>query len=266
MSLWQHLDALRGVLTRMAAILAAAVTALFIAMPKLFDKAILWPCRADFPLYRLFDKGNEWFYAFNGDSVTGTNASSEAFNVSLININLGSQLMVQMTTAMYLGLILTFPFLVYQLWGFVSPGLYPREKQHARRAFLFANTMFYAGIAAGYFVVFPIALRFLSQYQLSEAITNTLTLDSYIGCFMTTILLMGVVFELPLLTWLLGAAGVLDRGFFKRYRRYAIVACLMVSALVTPTGDPLSLFVVFIPIYGLWELGARLVKSRPAHK
>lgn len=121
--------------------------------------------------------------------------------------------------------------------------------------------MFYAGVATGYYLVFPLALRFLATYSLSDTITPMISLDSYMSNFFTLILLMGAVFELPLLAWLLGKMGFLTRGFFKKYRRHAIVALLIVAGFITPTGDPFTLFAVFIPIYALWELSARLVPA-----
>lgn len=259
MSFWEHLDALRTVLIRMAVTLTVAAVALFIAMPRIFDNVILWPCDGSFPLYALFN-------ATDGSSHSGIlpDLSGDTFHVDLININLASQLMVQVSTSFHLALVLTFPILIYQLWSFVSPGLYPRERRNARRAFLFANSMFYLGVAAGYFMVFPIALRFLADYTLSETIRNTLTLDSYIDNFMTITMLMGIVFELPLLAWLLGNMGLLTRRFFSKYRRHAIVALLIAAAFITPTGDPFSLFAVFIPLYLLWELGAFLVPPSPS--
>ncbi len=261
MSFWEHLDALRSTLIRMAVTLFGAMAVLFVAMPGIFDTVILWPCRGDFPLYQLLGAtataaGGAWelFAGFDGGD----------FAVELININLGSQLMVQMSTSVLLALVLTFPVLVYQLWSFVAPGLYAHERRHARKAFLFANTMFYIGVATGYFMVFPLALRFLSTYQLSASITNTITLDSYIDNFMTISLLMGVVFELPLLAWLLGKAGILTRRFFSRYRRHAIVALLVAAGFITPTADPFSMFAVFLPLYILWEGAAWLVPEGDA--
>ena len=254
MTFWEHLDALRGTLIRMAVTLFGVMAVLFVAMPWIFDAVILWPCRADFPFYRLLD------------SISRTSGLLEDFvsvndSIDLININLGSQLMVQMSTSVLLALVLTFPVQVYLLWRFVAPGLYERERRYAGRAFFAANTMFYLGVAMGYFMVFPLALRFLSQYQLSEAIENTITLDSYIDNFMTISLLMGLVFELPLLAWLLGRIGVLNRRFFGRYRRHAVVVLLVLAGFITPTADPFSMFAVFLPIYMLWEAAAWLVPA-----
>lgn len=253
MSFWDHLDEFRGVLIKMALTLITVGTALFIFMPEIFDKVILWPCESDFPLYRAFAS------TAGSTSSLLPDFSGEGFSVSLINIQLASQLFVHMSTSLHLALIICFPIVVYQLWCFISPGLYPEERRGAKKAFLFANTMFYLGVTVGYFIVFPLALRFLADYQLSEKIPNTITLDSYMDNFMTITMLMGVVFELPLLAWLLGKIGLLTRGFFARYRRHAIVALLVAAALITPTGDPFTLFAVFIPLYALWEGSAMLV-------
>ena len=119
--------------------------------------------------------------------------------------------------------------------------------------------MFYLGVTVGYFLVFPLAVRFLSTYQLSENIRPIVSLDSYMDNFFTLLLMMGAVFELPLLAWVLGKMGMLTRGFFSTYRRHAVVVLLIIAALITPTGDPFTLFIVFIPIYTLWEASARLV-------
>ncbi len=124
--------------------------------------------------------------------------------------------------------------------------------------------MFYLGVGVGYFVVFPLALRFLATYSLSPGIESMVSLDSYMDNFFTLILVMGVVFELPLLAWLLGKMGFLTRGFFRKYRRHAIVILLIAAGLITPTGDPFTLFAVFIPIYALWEFSATLVPPEEA--
>ena len=121
--------------------------------------------------------------------------------------------------------------------------------------------MFYIGLAVGYFLVFPITLRFLYTYQLSGAITNSLSLDPYMDNFMMLNLIMGITFELPLLAWALSSIGLLRRQFFKRYRRHAIVVLLILAAVITPTGDPFTLMIVFLPIYLLYEASAIIVKK-----
>lgn len=253
LSFWGHLDALRKVLIRMAIVLAVFMGVAFAYMPEIFDRFVLAPCHSDFVLYRFFQRVTEeipWFPKF----------SMEGFEVKLININLATQFFTHISSAFWLGLTAAFPVLLYLLWSFVRPALYPTEKRGARIAFLLGSVMFYAGVAVGYFVVFPITLRFLYDYHISTSIVNQLSLSSYMDNFYLLNLMMGVVFELPLLAWTLSAAGVLHRDFFKRYRRHAIVALLVLAAVITPTGDPFTLMVVFLPIYMLYELSAFLVK------
>lgn len=246
----EHFDALRKVLFRIALVLVALGVAAFVFMPDIFDSVILAPTRGDFPLYRLFDR------------VSGT--SSGDFHVEMVNIELASQLFIHLSAAFQLALIAGFPVVIYFLWGFVRPALYERERRPAVKAFVFGNLMFFIGVAVGYFVVFPVTLRFLATYQLSAQIPNVISLDSYMSNFTMIILVMGAVFELPLLCWALGKAGLLKRGFFSKWRRHAIVALLIAAALITPTGDPITLFIVFLPLYGLWEFSSTLVPESKA--
>jgi sec-independent protein translocase protein TatC len=254
MTFWDHLDELRGVLIRMAITVAVVATVMFCVMPQIFDSVILAPCHASFPLYRLFDR----FASLGGD------AQPEPFNLMLINTNLASQFFTHLSLSFQLALILSFPVLIYQLWRFVAPGLYQNERRNASSAFLFGNLLFYLGVATAYFMIFPLTLRFLATYHLSAEIPNTITLDSYMDNFMSMIFVMGITFEIPLLTWILGRLGLLTRSFFNRYRRHAIVALVVAAAVITPTSDPFTLTAVFIPLYLLWELSAALLpKAKP---
>lgn len=252
MSFWGHLDILRGVLFRIIAITAIFAIALFITMHWVFDNIILAPCHNDFPLYKLFNLITQYTLG-ESESTTST------FHVDLINIKLASQFFIHISTSCWLAITLAFPFIIYQLWGFVSPGLYYHEKRGIKTAFFFGNIMFYLGIAVGYFLVFPLTLRFLADYQLSEAVPNTISIESYMDNFFIITFMMGIVFELPLLAWLLGKMGFLTRSFFGNYRRHAIVVLLVIAAMITPTGDPFTLAAVFFPIYFLWEFSSRLV-------
>lgn len=250
LSFWHHLDDLRGVLVRVVAVTAIVAVAAFIAMPVLFDDVIMAPCSPSFPTYRLFDSIT---------ALMGEAPLSGDFSIDIVSLELTSQIFVHLSAACWVAFMVAFPVIIYLLWGFVSPALYEHEKRGMRKAFIFGNVMFYSGVAAGYFLVFPLCLRFLSQYTLSGAIRPVVSLDSYMDNFFTMLVMMGAVFELPLLAWIAGKTGLLTRSFFSRYRRHAIVVLLIVAALITPTGDPFTLFLVFIPIYGLWEASARLV-------
>lgn len=240
LSFWDHLEQLRSVILRslgvilLLSILAAAV------MPQIFDRWILAPCRPDFLTYTL-----------PGMSLPST--------ITLINFELTSQFLIHMSASIWLGFIAALPVVLIFLWKFFEPALYPAERRTARNALIGGTVLFYIGAATGYLLVFPLSLRFLSSYQLSALIPNHISLSSYIDCFATILLGMGLLFELPVIAWALGKIGIIDRRFFSRYRRHAVVALLILAAIITPTTDPFTLFAVFIPVYFLWELGALLV-------
>ncbi len=254
MSFWQHADVLRGVLIKIAIVISVSAIVLFSLMNDIFDKIILAPCSADFPLYALFDKITSF-------SELLPDFSNEEFHVSLININLASQFFIHISTSFWLALVISTPIILYLLWTFVRPGLYENEIRNAKTVFLAGNIMFYVGAAVGYFIVFPLTLRFLAEYHVSQYIPNQISLDSYMDNFLGIIFVMGLVFELPLVCWALGRIGLINKSFFSKYRRHAIVALLILAAFITPTGDPFTLTVVFAPIYLLWELSSLLVSS-----
>lgn len=254
MSFWDHIDALRSVLIRIVIALVVVTVGLFCVMPTIFDSIILAPCHGDFALYRLFERMTSsvsWLPQF----------TTQGFEVELINIKLASQFFIHMSTSFWLALVLMFPFVLYELWTFVAPALYPNEKRGVKTAFLIGCLMFFLGVAVGYFIVFPVTLRFLADYHVSMMVPNQISLDSYMDTFLMLIFVMGIIFELPLVAWLLGNLGVLHRNFFRTYRRHAIVALLVLAAIITPTGDPFTLMVVFLPIYLLYEVSAYLVPA-----
>lgn len=238
---WDHAEALRRVMLRGLALVAILLIVYTATMPLLFDTVIMAPCRPDFLTYKLL----------------GLNVGE----VKLINIRLSSQFYIHMSSALYMAFATSLPAILFMLWGFVAPGLYEHEKRGVAPAFAGACVMFFLGMAVGYLLVFPLTLRFLADYQLSAIIPNQISLDSYVDAFLLTVLTMGVVFELPVVAWLLGQLGVIDRRVFSRLRRHAIVALLVLSAVITPSGDPFTMFTVFIPIYLLWELSAFVVPA-----
>lgn len=248
---WDHLEELRGVLFRVAGVVVVLGVASFCLVPWLFEHFVMAPANPDFITYRLIDRIA---------GLSGAVFDSE-MSVNIVSLELTSQFFVHMSAACWFAFLVGFPIILYLLWGFVAPALYEHEKKGARMAFLFGNVMFYLGASVGYFIVFPIAMRFLAGYSLSNNITPMISLESYMDNFFTLLLLMGAVFELPLLAWILGKIGLLTKGFFSKYRRHAIVVLLIVAALITPTGDPFTLLIVFVPIYALWEGSALLVPA-----
>lgn len=243
MSFWDHLEVFRGSLVRIVVVLLIFMVISFIAMPYIYTPVILGPTHGDFFLYR-------WLPIFKPD-----------FSCELININVASQFMTHVTTSFWLALVLAFPVLIYELWKFVSPALYKNESRPVGFAFLFGTGMFYLGCVISYCIIFPFMFRFLTEYQLSSEITNQINLNSYMHNFLMMIFVIGLVFELPLLIWLLSKLGIIDKSFLRKYRRHAIVILLVLAAIITPSGDPFTLMVTFTPLYLLYELGILLARA-----
>lgn len=256
MTFWDHLEALRWMLVRVFSALGIFIIGGFAFIPWIFEHVIMAPIDNQFFLYRWLAKMSEQV-AIMPDDLT------RPFHVSIINIRLSSQFFLHMSLSFWLALLITFPYLVYEVWKFICPALYENERKSMRFTFVFGTVMFFIGCVVGYSVVFPLTLRFLYNYQLSASISNQLSLDSYMDNFLMLVFMMGIVFELPLVSMLLGKIGILHRGFFSAYRSHAVVALLVVAAFITPSSDPFTLMAVFIPIYILWELSAFLVKPAP---
>lgn len=256
MSFWDHLEEFRWTLLRSIIALFIFTILAFIAMPYIFDNYILAPSRSDFVLYR-------YLCSLTSSMPFIPDFCDDSFNIDIININMTTQFFRHMSTSFWLALILTFPYLVFEVWKFIKPALYENEKKSMRWVFVFGTTMFFLGCLIGYFLVFPITFRFLAGYELSSYIKNTISLDSYMDNFLMLVFIMGLIFQLPLVSWFLSKMNILNRSFFKQYRRHAVVALLVVAALITPSGDPFTLAVVFFPIYILYEISAFFVKPAP---
>ena len=238
---WDHLDELRSRLVRMVLVIALATIAAFVLKDQLFA-VVLAPKSSDFVSYRLL--------------------GIPPFSIQLINTGLTEQFMVHMRTAMFVGLLAASPYVIYELFRFVSPGLYANERRYALRLVGSAYVMFIAGLLLNYYLVFPLTVRFLGTYQVSADVSNMLTVQSYIDTLIGMSFMMGVLFELPVLCWLLSRFGIINASMMSQYRRHAIVAILIVAAIVTPTTDVFTLFVVSLPIWLLYELSILIVKIR----
>lgn len=256
MTFWDHLDDLRKTLFRIASFVGIASLVFFAFMKSIFDHVILAPTRNDFYLYQWFNEISKKSSYFP-DFITGT------FQVKVININLASQFLVHLTSSLWFALVFSFPFVIYQFFLFVKPGLYSHERKNAGKVFFFGNILFYLGVAVGYFLLFPLTLRYLAGYRLSVFIEQSVSLDSYMNTFLMVCFFMGLVFELPILAWFLSQIGILNREFFNKYRKHTFFTLFVFVAIFSPTGDPLTIMLFFIPIYSLWELSALVVKKKP---
>ena len=242
---WEHLDVLRASLIRMAIAVVIFGIVAFCMKEALFS-IVLAPCSSDFITYRFL--------------------GAEAFHIHLMNTGLTEQFMIHMRTAIYAGLLVASPYILYELFRFVSPGLYQNERHYAVWIVGAAYLMFIIGTLINYFVVFPLTVRFLGTYQVSPDVANMLTLQSYIDTLLGMSLVMGVVFELPVVCALMGRMGLLTDHFMAEYRRHAVVAILVVAAIITPTTDVFTLFIVALPIYLLYEVSIQIVRTTKLNK
>lgn len=240
MTFWDHLDEMRGMLVRIIMLVLVAGVGTFFLKDQLFQ-IVLAPASSDFVMYRLI--------------------GTEPFALKLINTELTELLFVHIKLSIYAGLLVVSPYVLYLLFGFVSPALYEREKHYAVLIVSSAYFMFMVGTIANYFVIFPFTVHFLGTYHVSDVVTNMLSLQSYTDTLIAMNLMMGVVFELPVVCRLLSMMGILRRGMMTRFRRHAFVAIIMAAAIITPTTDAFTLFVVALPIYLLYELSIPLVRK-----
>ncbi len=236
MTFWDHLEELRRVLLRCIIVVATFAVLAFIFKDELF--AIIFAPKSPHFLPDIF---------------------GETLTIQLINTELPRQFVVHMMVSFYAGIIVSAPYIIFELYRFISPGLYENERRCSTPLIAAAYLMFMSGILFSYFILFPITFRFLAGYQVDSSVENLISLESYIDTLVFLSLVMGIVFEIPVLSWLLGRLGILHRSTMQQYRRHAIVIILIVAAVITPTSDAITLTIVSLPMYLLYEVSILLV-------
>ena len=239
MTFWDHLDELRGVIVRALVVTMLAAAVAFVMKDELFA-VVLAPRTSDFVTYRLM--------------------GVEPFSIHLMNTGLTEQFMIHLKTAMYAGVLVASPYIIYILFGFIAPALYDNERRYATLLCTSGYLMFMLGTALNYLLIFPLTLKFLGTYQVSADVANMLTLQSYMDTLLMMNLVMGIVFELPVVSWILGKMGLINAQVMCTMRRHAVVVILIVAAIITPTTDAFTLFVVALPIWLLYELSIVIVR------
>lgn len=248
-SFWAHLDDLKGHILRIVAVVVVFTAVAFGFKGWLFD-AILAPAEGDFVTYKLIERLH----------LGALDEGGSGF-VQLINTGLAAQFLVHLKVALCVGLLAALPYVIYSLFGFISPALYDHERRHTRRYVVGGYVMFVVGCALNYFILFPFTFNFLANYQVSSSVPNMISLESYTSTLLGMTLVMGALFEIPVVCALLARLGVLHHKSMVAARRYAIVIALVVAAIITPTGDPFTLMLVGVPIWMLYELGAVVTKG-----
>lgn len=249
---WEHIDDLRKVLFRAAIVLFVLMIGIFFLKGFIFDNLLLAPLSSDFILYKGFSK----LLTMMGLSPL------EDFEIKMINVEMAAQFFTHIRVSFYVALVVAMPIIFYEVWTFVRPALYDNEKRAIQKSFGFAAFQFYLGVAVGYLLVFPLTIRFLGTYQVSELVPNQISLNSYISMLIGLVLVMGIVFEMPILAALLSRFGIINKQWLKKYRKHAVVILVTLAAVITPSGDPITLFFVSVPLYALYEVS--IAVARPA--
>ena len=249
---WEHLDELRGVLIRSIIAIILLTLVAFSFKGILFDLIILGPKNSDFITYRVLCR--------IGKALSINSFCLEPSTIKLINIELAGQFMSHMTIAIMAGFIVASPYIVWELWRFIKPGLTENEKKNTSGAVGVISGLFIAGVLFSYFLAVPLMVNFLGNYQVSASVVNQIALTSYTSAVTTMCFLMGLVFEFPIVVLFLTKIGILTPGFLKRYRKHTIVVILIVAGFITPSPDVFSQLIVAFPLYLLFEISLQLSK------
>lgn len=244
-----HLEVLRKMLSRIIAVVVILGIVIFCFKRETFN-ILLAPHNSDFITFRYIEN---WLHSIGWDF------QFDEYKIPLISTDLSAQFMTHVTVSCLLAVLLASPYIVLELFRFISPALYESEKKYSYLFAIIIYLLFILGLLMSYFVLFPISFQFLATYQVDESVNSTITLDSYISTFTTLTFLMGVVFQLPIFAFILGKMGMIDSGMLKTYRPYAFILIMVIAAIITPP-DVFTLALVTIPIYGLYELSIVVLK------
>lgn len=244
-----HLEVLRRMMFRIIAVVMVLAIAVFCFKDKTFE-LLLAPSQWDFVTYRYIEKLLHHL---------GSNFTFSEYHINLIATELSSQFMTHISTALYLGLLGASPYILVELFRFITPALYENEKKYSVQVAITVYLLFIVGVLMSYFVLFPISFRFLGTYSVSGMVESNITLKSYIGTFTTLTLVMGLVFQLPVIAFFLGKLEVVSSEQLRQYRKYAFLVIMLVAAIITPP-DLMTLVLVTIPLYLLYEVSILVLK------
>jgi sec-independent protein translocase protein TatC len=246
MPFWKHVEEFRWALLRIAVVVLSFSVLAFVYKEIVFDLIILGPSKADFITYRILCSISE-SWGLEGLCI-------DNLQMSIVNLTLTGQFLRHISISIVSGIILASPYVIWELWRFVKPALKSNEKKYATYAVMVCVFLFLTGVLFSYYVIVPLTVNFLANYSISEVIKNTISLESYVGTVTSLTLIMGLVFELPVVMYLLGKFGIITSGFIRKQRKYAVVIVLIAAAFITPGSDAFSLLLVSLPLYVLFEL------------
>lgn len=261
MSFLDHLEALRGHLIRSMLAIVIAACAAFVMKGFVFDTIVFGPKQMDFPTYRFF---------CHVATLLGIDSEfcGEALPFTIQNRTMAGQFSAHIWTSIWAGFIVAFPYVLYELWRFISPGLYEKERQHSRGFIVIASLLFFLGVGFGYYIIAPLSINFLGTYQVSKEVLNEIDIGSFIATVRASVIACGIMFELPIVIFFLTKVGLVTPEILKKHRKIALVIVLILSAIITPP-DVASQVVVAIPVLFLYQVSmyiSKVVLKREALK
>jgi len=246
MSFLDHLEDLRWHLIRATSAIMIVATVAFIFSRAIFRDIIFAPLEMSFPTYAMLCKSANFINV-------ETSFCADKLPMIIQSRTMAGQFSADIWTSIYAGLVIAFPYVVYQFWKFISPGLHENERRHSRGFIIITSLLFMIGVLFGYYIITPLSINFLANYSISELVENQIDIDSYIGLVRSSALASGLVFELPILIYFLTKVGLVTPKFLRKYRKYALVLVLILSAVITPP-DIASQIIVAIPILLLYQV------------
>ena len=262
MSFLDHLEDLRWHLIRIVGAVILCGTVAFIFKGFIFDNIIFAPKKMEFPTY-------QWLCALaNLVSVEDSTFCGESFPFIIQNRTMAGQFSAHIWTSIYAGFIIAFPYVIYQLWRFISPGLNDNERNTSRGFIVVSSLLFFLGVLFGYYVITPLSINFLGTYTVSAEVSNEIDISSYISLVRASVIASGIIFELPILIYFLTKLGLVTPEILRKYRKFALVIVLIISAVITPP-DIASQIIVAIPVIILYEISihiSRIVLKRERKK
>ena len=248
MSFFDHIDVLRKHLLRTVAVVFVFTCIAFYFSNFIWSSVIMGPKDPSFWTYRMMCKLVELVPAIGKDfCITKIDAK-------IINTEMSGQFTLQMNSCITAGLVLGVPYLLFEVWLFIKPALMAAERKSASGFVFFASLLFIAGILFGYYIIAPLSINFLINFTVDPSIQNTFTIDSYLSTILTLTLGTGLIFQLPVVIYILSKLGIMTPQFMRASRRYATVLILIIAAVVTPTADPYTMMIVALPLFVLYEL------------
>ena len=245
MTFLEHLEELRWHLIRSAVAIVAMAIIVFLAKDFVWHNIILAPSRLDFWTYEMLCRAGVWLQS------DGLCISELPFIIQ--SRKMTGQFTMHITTSVLIGLIVSFPYVFWEIWRFVGPGLHDTERKNSRGAVFFVSLLFMIGVLFGYYIISPLSVNFLSHYKVDASILNEFELTNYVSTISMIVLSSAILFQLPMIVYVLTKAGLLTPEVMKKYRRHAIIAILVLGALLTPP-DPISQILIALPLFGLYEV------------